>query len=54
MVGLDRETLAKDIEGVKSSYDIIIIDGVPQFSKLVAAVIKVLHLVVIPVTPSPK
>ena len=53
VVGLDRETLAKDIEGVKSGYDIIIIDGAPQSSKLVAAAIKVSHLVIIPVTPSP-
>lgn len=53
VVGLDRETLAKDIEGVKSDYDIVIIDGAPQSSKLVAAAIKVSHLVIIPVTPSP-
>lgn len=53
VVGLDRETLAKDIEGVKNGYDIIIIDGAPQSSKLVAAAIKVSHLVIIPVTPSP-
>ena len=53
VIGLDRETLAKDIEGVKSGYDIIIIDGAPQSSKLVAAAIKVSHFVIIPVTPSP-
>lgn len=53
VVGLDRETLAKDVEGVKSGYDIIIIDGAPQSSKLVAAAIKVSDLVIIPVTPSP-
>jgi chromosome partitioning protein len=53
VVGLDRETLAKDIEGVKNGYDIVIIDGAPQSSKLVAAAIKVSHLVIIPVTPSP-
>ena len=27
VIGLDRETLAKDIEGVKSPYDFVIIDG---------------------------
>lgn len=53
VVGLDRETLAKDVEGVKSGYDIIIIDGAPQSSKLVAAAIKVSDIVIIPVTPSP-
>jgi chromosome partitioning protein len=53
VVGLDRETLAKDIEGVKNGYDIVIIDGAPQSSKLVAAAIKASDLVIIPVTPSP-
>jgi chromosome partitioning protein len=53
VVGLDRETLAKDIEGVKHGYDIVIIDGAPQSSKLVAAAIKVSDLIIIPVTPSP-
>jgi chromosome partitioning protein len=53
VVGLDRETLAKDIEGVKHGYDVVIIDGAPQSSKLVAAAIKVSDLIIIPVTPSP-
>lgn len=53
VVGLDRETLAKDIEGVKSGYDIVIIDGAPQSSKLAGAAIKAADLVIIPVTPSP-
>lgn len=53
VVGLDRETLAKDIEGIKQGYDIIIIDGAPQSSKLAGAAIKAADLVIIPVTPSP-
>ena len=53
VVGLDRETLAKDIEGVKHGYDIVIIDGAPQSSKLAGAAVKAADLVIIPVTPSP-
>jgi len=53
VVGLDRETLAKDIEGVKNGYDIVIIDGAPQSSKLAGAAVKAADLVIIPVTPSP-
>lgn len=53
VVGLDRETLAKDIEGIKNNHDIIIIDGAPQSSKLAGAAIKAADLVIIPVTPSP-
>ena len=53
VIGLDRETLAKDIEAVKSSHDIIIIDGAPQSSKLAGAAIKAADLIIIPVTPSP-
>lgn len=53
VVGLDRETLFKDIEGIKNGYDIIIIDGAPQSSKLIGSAIKASDLVIIPVTPSP-
>ena len=53
VVGLDRETLAKDMEAIKGQYDIILIDGAPQSGKLAAAAIKAANLVLIPVTPSP-
>jgi chromosome partitioning protein len=53
VVGLDRETLARDIEGVKNGYDIVIIDGAPQSSKLAGASVKASDLIIIPVTPSP-
>jgi len=53
VVGLDRETIAKDIEGVKQGYDFVIIDGAPQSSKLAGSAIKASDLVIIPVTPSP-
>ncbi len=53
VVGLDRVTLAKDIQAIKSQYDLILIDGAPQSGKLAAAAIKAANLVLIPVTPSP-
>jgi chromosome partitioning protein len=53
VVGLDRVTLAKDIQAIKSQYDLILIDGAPQSGKLAAAAIKAADLVLIPVTPSP-
>jgi chromosome partitioning protein len=53
VVGLDRETLDKDIEGVKHGYDFILIDGAPQSAKLVGSAVKAADLVIVPVTPSP-
>ena len=53
VIGLDRETLAKDIQAVKNGYDYLLIDGSPQSSALAGAAIKVSDLVIIPVTPSP-
>jgi chromosome partitioning protein len=53
VVGLDRESLAKDIQAVKSGYDYIIIDGAPSIAKLSIAAVKIADLVVIPVQPSP-
>jgi len=51
--GLDRETLPKDIESIKQSFDYIIIDGAPQISKLAAAAIKASDVILIPCQPSP-
>jgi chromosome partitioning protein len=53
VVGLDRETLAKDLEAIKGEYDLVFIDGAPQSGRLAAAAIKAADLVLIPVTPSP-
>lgn len=53
VVGLDRETLPKDLQAVSSGYDWIIIDGAPQVAKLSAAAIKSADVVLIPVQPSP-
>ena len=48
VVGLDRETLARDLQ-VVGTYDWVLIDGAPQIAKLSA----VADLVLIPVQPSP-
>ena len=53
VVGLDRETLAKDLQAVSTGYDLIVIDGAPQIAKLSAAAVKIADLVLIPVQPSP-
>ena len=53
VVGLDRETLPKDLKAISSGYDFVIIDGAPQIAKMSAAAVKVANLVLIPVQPSP-
>lgn len=52
VVGLDRETLARDLKSV-GPYEWILIDGAPQIAKLSAVAVKVADLVLIPVQPSP-
>jgi chromosome partitioning protein len=53
VVGLDKETLPKDLPAIQAGYDFIVIDGAPQIAKLNAAAVKATNLVIIPVTPSP-
>jgi len=53
VIGLDRPTLAKDIQAIKQNQDWIIIDGAPQIADLSVAAIKCADLILIPVQPSP-
>ena len=53
VVGLDRETLAKDLEAIKDNYEWVLIDGAPQSAKLAGAAVRAADQVLIPVTPSP-
>lgn len=53
VVGLDRETLPKDLKAVSTGYDFVIIDGAPQIAKLATAAVKTADLILIPVQPSP-
>ena len=53
VVGLDRETLPKDLLAICDGYDWVVIDGAPQLARLSAAAVKAADLVLIPVQPSP-
>lgn len=53
VVGLDRETLPKDLQAIRSGYDWIIIDGAPQIARMSAAAVKAADVVIIPCQPSP-
>ena len=53
VVGLDRETLPKDLKAISSGYDWVVIDGAPQIAKLSAAAVRASDVILIPVQPSP-
>jgi len=53
VIGLDRVSLANDIEAIKNGYDFIVIDGAPSIAKLAAAAVKIADFILIPVQPSP-
>jgi chromosome partitioning protein len=53
VIGLDRETLPKDLIRVSDGYDWVVIDGAPQLAKMSAAAVKAADVVLIPVQPSP-
>ena len=53
VVGLDRETISKDLEAIWSGYDLVVIDGAPQLEKMSIAIVKIADLILIPVQPSP-
>lgn len=53
VVGLDRPTLAKDIQAVIDNRDWVIVDGAPQIAELAVAAIKCADVILIPVQPSP-
>jgi len=53
VVGLDRETLPKDLAAISAGYDYIVIDGAPQIARLAAAAVKAADMVLIPCQPSP-
>ena len=53
VVGLDRESLARDLPTVAQPYDWVVIDGPPQLTRISAAAVRVADVVLIPVQPSP-
>ena len=52
IIGLDRETLAKDVQVNKKGYDFVIIDGRAKAERMAGAAVKASDLVLIPVAPS--
>ncbi len=52
VIGLDRETLAKDVEAMKGGYDFVVIDGRAKAERIAGAAIRAADLVLIPVAPS--
>jgi chromosome partitioning protein len=53
VIGLDRETLDKDLMAIRGGYEWVIIDGAPQIAKLSAVAVRCADVVLIPVQPSP-
>lgn len=53
VITLDRPTLPIDIKSIEEGYQIILIDGAPQSSKLSGAAVRASDYIIIPVTPSP-
>jgi chromosome partitioning protein len=53
VIGLDRPSLAKDINIFIKDFDVIVIDGAPQIREMAAAAIRIADVILIPVQPSP-
>ena len=53
VIGIDRESLARDLPAVAKPYDWVVIDGPPQLAGISAAAVRVADVVLIPVQPSP-
>ena len=53
VIGLDRQTIHKDIKRFIRQYDLIFIDGAPHLSAMVTKTIVISDVVLIPVQPSP-
>lgn len=53
VIGLDRESLPKDVLKFKSQYDFIVIDSGSKIERMASAAIKAADIVLIPVQPSP-
>ncbi|WP_019624937.1 ParA family partition ATPase [Thioalkalivibrio thiocyanoxidans] len=53
VVGLPRATIHREIDGIGSGYDHVVIDGPPRVTDLARSAIMASDIVVIPVQPSP-
>jgi chromosome partitioning protein len=52
MIAMDKPAMIKDLKGVSSQYDVVIVDGCPKSIGMMAATVTVADLVLIPVQPS--
>ena len=53
VIGIDRESLSRDLPNVAQPYDWVVVDGPPQLAGISAAAVRVADVVLIPVQPSP-
>jgi len=53
LVGLDRPTIHRDIDTIRDTYDVVVIDSPPRVTDIARSAILAADLVVIPVQPSP-
>ncbi len=52
-IGVDTDTLAADVLAIGKAYDVVVIDGPANITKLSAAAVRVSNAILIPVQPSP-
>jgi chromosome partitioning protein len=52
MIAMDKPAMIKDLKGVSSQYDEVIVDGCPKSIGMIATTITVADVVLIPVQPS--
>jgi chromosome partitioning protein len=52
MIAMDKPAMIKDLKGVSSQYDVVIVDGCPKSIGMMAATVTVADLVLIPEQPS--
>jgi chromosome partitioning protein len=53
VVGLPKQSIHKELPGLATNYDIVIIDGPPRVYEVVKSAVMASDLVVVPVQPSP-
>jgi len=52
MIAMDKPAMIKDLKGVSSQYDVVLVDGCPKSIGMIAATLTIADLVLIPVQPS--
>lgn len=53
VVGLDRGSMGRNLDALKTGFDWVVIDAPPRLEKMAAAAILASNVILIPVTPSP-